>query len=75
MYFGEEYERILLELIDMRIEYKLRKFQGNKPNQGIKKEILIKKQLLKDQAENEILSRLMNYFQNRKGNPNKSEQK
>ena len=58
MYFGEEYERILLELIDMRIEYKLRKFQGNKPNQGIKNEILIKKQLLKDQAENEILSRL-----------------
>ena len=58
MYFGEDYEKILFELIDMRIEYKLRKFQGNKPNQGIKKEILTKKQLLKDQAENEILSRL-----------------
>jgi len=58
MYFGEEYEKTLFELIDMRIEYKLRKFQGNKPNQGIKNEILIKKQLLKDQAENEILSRL-----------------
>jgi hypothetical protein len=58
MYFGEEYEKILLELIAMRIEYKLRKFQGNKLNKGIKEEILIKKQMLKDQAENEILSRL-----------------
>jgi len=58
MYFGDEYEKILLELIDMRIKYKLRKFQGNKLNNGIKEEILIKKQLLKDQAEKEILSRL-----------------
>jgi hypothetical protein len=58
MYFGEEYEKILLELIDMRIGYKLRKFQGNKLNNGTKEEILKKKQLLKDQAEKEILSRL-----------------
>jgi hypothetical protein len=58
MYFGEDYENILLELIDMRIEYKLRKFQGNKLNNDIKEEILIKKLLLKDQAEKEILSRL-----------------
>ena len=58
MYFGEEYEKILLELIDMRIEYKLKKLQGNKLNKNIKEEILIKKQQLKDQAEKEILSRL-----------------
>ena len=58
MYFGEEYEKILLGLIDMRIEYKLKKFQGNKLNKDIKEEILIKKQLLKDRAEKEILSRL-----------------
>ena len=58
MYFGEEYEKILLELIAMRIEYKLRKFQGNKLNESVKEEILLKKQLLKNQAENEILSRL-----------------
>jgi hypothetical protein len=58
MYFGEEYEKTLLELIDTRIEYKLRKFQGNKLNKNIKEEILIKKQQLKDQADKEILSRL-----------------
>ena len=58
MYFGEEYEKILLDLIDMRIEYKLGKFQGNQLNKDIKEEILKKKQQLKDQAEKEILSRL-----------------
>ncbi len=58
MYFGEEYGKILLDLIDRRIEYKLKKFQGNKLDNGIKEEILIKKQRLKDQAEKEILSRL-----------------
>jgi hypothetical protein len=58
MSFGEEYEKILLELIDMRIDYKLRKLQGNKLNNDIKTEILTKKLLLKDKAEKEILSRL-----------------
>jgi len=58
MSFGEEYEKILLELIDMRIDYKLRKFQGNKLNNDTKAEILTKKLLLKDKAEKEILSRL-----------------
>jgi predicted nucleotidyltransferase len=58
MYFGEEYEKILLDLIDRRIEYKLKKIQGNKVDNGIKEEILTKKQRLKDQAEKEILSRL-----------------
>jgi hypothetical protein len=58
MYFGEDYEKILLELIRMRIEYKLKKYQGNKLNKNIKEDILAKKQLLKDQAEKEILSRL-----------------
>jgi hypothetical protein len=112
MYFGEEYEKILLDLIDRRIEYKLNKFQGNKLDNGIKEEILIKKQRLKDHAEKEILSRLsavrkylrsperdphisleeifrqrekkkirtlltplMSYFQNRKANPAKSEER
>ncbi len=58
MYFGEENEKILLELIDMRIEYKLRKYQGKPLNKNVKEEILAKKQLLKDRAEKEILSRL-----------------
>ena len=58
MYFGEEYENILSELIDMRIDYKLKKFQGNRLKKNIKEEILIKKQLLKNQADKELLSRL-----------------
>jgi len=58
MYFGEGCDKILLELIAMRIEYKLGKFQGNKVNKKIKEDILKKKLQLKDQAEKEILSRL-----------------
>ena len=58
LYFGEENQKVLLELIDMRIEYKLRKYQGKPLNKNVKEEILAKKQLLKDRAEKEILSRL-----------------
>ncbi len=58
MYFGEEYEERLLELIDLRIEYKLKKYRGNKQYKEIKEDILKIKQKLKDQAEREILSRL-----------------
>ena len=58
MYFGEEYEKRLLELIDLRIDYKLKKYRGNKQYKEIKEDILKIKQKLKDQAEKEILSRL-----------------
>ncbi len=58
MYFGEDYEKILLDLINLRIEYKLGKLQGNQLNKDIKEKILMKKHRLKDQAEKEILSRL-----------------
>ena len=59
MYFGEEYEKRLLELIDLRIDYKLKKYRGNKQYKEIKEDILKIKQKLKDQAEKEILSRLI----------------
>jgi hypothetical protein len=58
LYFGEEYEKILLDLIDMRIEYKLKKYRGNKLSKDVKEDILRKKQRLRDQADKEILSRL-----------------
>ncbi len=59
LYFGEDYEKILLELIDMRIEYKLNKFRGiEQKREDVKNEILTQKQLLKDLAEQEILSRI-----------------
>ena len=59
MYFGEEYEKRLLELIDLRIDYKQKKYRGNKQHKGIKEDILKIKQKLKAQAEKEILSRLI----------------
>ena len=40
MYFGEEYENKLLALIDMRINYKLKKYRKNKTAGEVKKEIL-----------------------------------
>ncbi len=58
MYFGEEYEKHLLNLIDLRIDYKLKKFRGNLVYKENKEDILIIKQELRDQAEKEILSRL-----------------
>jgi hypothetical protein len=59
MYFGQEYEKRLLELIDLRIDYKQKKYRGNKQYKKIKEDILKIKQKLKDQAEKEILSRLI----------------
>ena len=58
MFFGEDYENQLLELVDLRIDYKLKKFRGNPEYREIKDDILKIKQKLKDQAEKEILSRL-----------------
>jgi hypothetical protein len=58
MHFGEDYEEILLELIDTRIKYKLNKYRGNKPSEEIKEEILKQKDILKTRANKEILSRL-----------------
>ena len=58
MHFGEDYEKILLELIETRIKYKLNKYRGNKPPEEIKAEILKKKDILKTRVEKEILSRL-----------------
>jgi hypothetical protein len=58
MYFGEEYEKLLLDLIEMRIEYKLKKYRENKRPEEIKEDILKKKEVLRVQADKEILSRL-----------------
>ena len=58
LYFGEVYEKSLLDLIEMRIEHKLKKYRGNKLSKDVKEDILRKKQQLRDQADKEILSRL-----------------
>ena len=49
---------MLLELIEMRIEYKLKKYRESKRPEEIKEDILKKKEVLREQADKEILSRL-----------------
>ena len=58
MYFGEKYEKTLLDLINLRIEYKLKKYRENTAPKKIEEDILRKKEMLRNQAEREILSRL-----------------
>jgi len=58
MYFGEKYEKTLLDLINLRIEYKLKKYRENMTLKKIEEDILRKKEMLRNQAEREILSRL-----------------
>jgi hypothetical protein len=58
IWLGVEYERVLLELINMRIEYKLKKYQGQKPSPAIKEKILSSKEYLRNQVEIAIVDRL-----------------
>jgi len=58
MYFGEKYEKTLLDLINLRIEYKLKKYRENMTPKKIEEDILRKKEMLRNQAERDILSRL-----------------
>jgi SpoVK/Ycf46/Vps4 family AAA+-type ATPase len=53
-----EYEQVLQELISIRIQYKLDKHQGKRPNEAVKQEILRKKEILKIRAEKEITNRM-----------------
>jgi transitional endoplasmic reticulum ATPase len=59
-----EYEQLLQELIDVRIRYKVEKYQGQKPEEAIKEEILRKKEILKfvpkrDQKPVEVLAPIL----------------
>jgi transitional endoplasmic reticulum ATPase len=58
MYLGAQYERVLQDLIDLRIEYKLRKSRGEKPPEDAKERILKSKETLKNRMETDILGRL-----------------
>jgi hypothetical protein len=53
-----EYEKMLLELIDIRIHYKILKYQDKKPPEALKEQILTYKELLHSQLEKEIKARL-----------------
>jgi transitional endoplasmic reticulum ATPase len=53
-----EYARVLNDLIGVRIRYKLDKYQGKRPDEAVKDEILRKKEILRIRAEKDIKNRL-----------------
>ena len=59
VWLGQDYERRLLKLIDLRIKYKMAKYQGQHPARGTKEEILRIKEELRKNVEAELRSRLM----------------
>ena len=58
IWLGEEYEDLLLELIDTRIQYKLKKYQHNEIDDKAKDSIIRLKSSLKQDAEKEIKRKL-----------------
>jgi hypothetical protein len=49
---------MLLELISLRLEYKIKKYKGLQTDQTVKEKILKLKADLRNQAENDIVGRL-----------------
>ena len=67
IWLGDDYEELLLELTDHRIQYKLKKYQGNELDEAAEENIIRLKSLLKNQAENEIVRKveaIKNYLSN-----------
>jgi transitional endoplasmic reticulum ATPase len=60
VWLDEAYERQVLELIDMRIRYKIMKYQGEKPPEKLKTDILQRKEMLRSRVEREIKAHLSN---------------
>ena len=58
VWLGPEYEQRLLELIDLRIRYKLDKHKGQPTQPGSKERILMLKDSLKNEVTREISERL-----------------
>lgn len=58
IWLGEEYEELLIELIDQRIKYKLKKFQHNEIDEKSSENIIRLKSILRQQAEKEITRKL-----------------
>ncbi|MCG6931320.1 MAG: AAA family ATPase [Desulfofustis sp.] len=67
IWLGEDYEKLLLELIDCRIQYKLKKYQHNEIDDAGKENIIRLKSILRNQAEKEIIRKIeaiKNYLSN-----------
>lgn len=59
VWLSPDYEQRLQELIDLRIRYKLGKYQGQPAPPGTKERILALKESLKQEVSNEISGRLL----------------
>lgn len=59
VWLGPDYEQRLQELIDLRIRYKLDKYQGQPTQPGTKERILMLKDSLKSEVTREVSGRLM----------------
>jgi SpoVK/Ycf46/Vps4 family AAA+-type ATPase len=58
VWLNPEYEEKLLALIKLRIDYKIAKYQGETPPEGVKDEIVRNKEILRAELEKEIKHRL-----------------
>ncbi len=58
IWLSADYEELLLELIDYRIRYKLKKYQSNELDQEANENIIRIKSILKQQAEKEIIRKI-----------------
>lgn len=58
IWLNADLEKILLELVGLRLQYKIGKFQGNLPSPADKQKILDLKEILRQAVEKEIASRL-----------------
>ncbi len=72
IWLGEQYEKTLLELIALRISYKLRKYGNSEIDEKAGEDIIRLKSLLRQQAEQEIVWKLQaikNYMSNPERDP------
>ena len=72
IWLGEDYEEKLLELIELRIKYKLKKYQNNEVDEKSSEDIIRLKSVLRQLAEQEItrkLGAIKNYLSNPERDP------
>ncbi len=58
IWLGEDYEKLLLELIDQRIKFKLKKYLHNEIDEAGEENIIRLKSILRQQAEQEIVRKI-----------------
>ncbi|MFC1523218.1 AAA family ATPase [Thermodesulfobacteriota bacterium] len=58
IWLGQEYDEVVQELINLRISFKISKYQNNTVDQEAKEKIIRLKAFLRTEAENEMIRRL-----------------